>query len=622
VHTGEQATAATNLSSTHILEEQHPYAPPLDNPLPRAVTRHNYFELLDGEWRFDLDLDDQGIQDAWPLGHNYSRKATWPGSIEDHMAAAKVEQKEQQEQADRPWQDKVIAWYERDFTLPERSQFPERSMFQITFGACGYETRVWLNGHPLATIDGAEIHYGEYTSFSYELPEDDLREVNRITVRIEDSLDADLPRGKQESHIYKRGGIWYQTYTGAVRSVWLEVVERNRLRTRVGAVATVEDKLARFNITTRIHDPGEYMVRLSVYEPHSDRLKSLATSDFRLRLEAGQKHQRLPMEIPGAKLWSPAAPNLYTLVAQLIDDDGHTAEVETQFGLRKIEARGCCIFLNNESIYLDGILYQPAQATYDEMRKHLVAMKQLGCNLVRVHISGIDPRIYNLADELGILIWIEVPSPHSSTRQSRANHHDELMRMLSVVETHPSVCIWSLYNEDWGAQDIATSEQTRRYIVDTYHFLKVDFPQFLVVDNDGWHHISWEGRLKSDLFTVHIYTDNIERWTALLAKLDAGDMEDVAAESLIVGDPFFLRRHVPVVISEWGGFGFPDYGGPQDAEERAKKIAAFKKQLRAHGIAGDVYTQATDVEDERNGLIDATTGALRVPKGLLTSRRD
>jgi beta-galactosidase/beta-glucuronidase len=622
VQAGEQATAATNLSSTHILEEQHPYAPPLENPLPRAVTRHNYFELLDGEWRFDLDLDDKGISEGWPLGHEYSKKATWPGSIEHHMAAAKAEQKEQQEQNDRPWQDKVIAWYERDFKLPDRSKFPERSMFQITFGACGYETRVWLNGHPLSTIDGAAIHYGEYTSFSYELPENDLLETNRITVRIEDSLDADLPRGKQESHIYKRGGIWYQTYTGAVRSVWLEVVERNRLRTHLGAVATVEDRLARFNVTTRIHDPGEYTVRLSVYEPHSDRLQSLATSDFKLRLEAGQKHQRLPMEIPGAKLWSPGEPNLYTLVAQLIDADGRIAEVETHFGLRKIEARGCCIFLNNESIYLDGILYQPAQATYDEMRKHLVAIKKLGCNLVRVHISGIDPRIYNLADEIGLLVWIEVPSPHSSNKQSRANHHDELMRMLSVVETHPSVCIWSLYNEDWGAQDIATSEDTRRYIVDTYHFLKVDFPQFLVVDNDGWHHISWEGRLKSDLFTVHIYTDSIERWNSLLEKLDTGDMEGVAAESLTAGDPFFLRGHVPVVISEWGGFGFPDYGGPKDADARAVKIAAFKKSLRMHRIAGDVYTQATDVEDERNGLIDATTGELRVSKGLLTSTID
>jgi hypothetical protein len=255
------------------------------------------------------------------------------------------------------------------------------------------------------------------------------------------------------------------------------------------------------------------------------------------------------------------------------------------------------------------------------MRRHLIAMKRLGCNLIRVHIAGIDPRIYRLADEIGLIIWVEVPSPHSSTEKSRANHHDELMRMLALIETHPSICIWSLYNEDWGAQDIATNPETRRYIVDTYHFLKVDYPQFLVVDNDGWRHISWEGRLKSDLFTVHLYTSDLEKWRELLDKLVDGQTEGVAAESLVVGDPFFLRRQVPVVISEWGGFGFPDYGGPKDNAARAEMIMEYKKELRSRGFAGDVYTQATDVEDERNGLIDAESGELRVPDGLLAAMK-
>jgi hypothetical protein len=445
--------------------------------------------------------------------------------------------------------------------------------------------------------------------------------VNRLTVRVEDSLDADLPRGKQESHVYKRGGIWYQTYTGAVRSIWLEVVERNRLRSRIGILAIVEDRHVRFDVTTRIHDPGAYRVRLTVFGRHGESAEPVATSEFPLTLAAGEKRQRLPMQLPGAKLWSPAEPNLYILIAELIDGDGYTAQVQTHFGLRKIEPRGCCVYLNNESIYLDGILYQPATATYEEMRKHLVAMKQLGCNLVRVHIAGIDPRIYNLADEMGMLIWVEVPSPHSSTRRSRENHRAELLRMLALIETHPSICVWSLYNEDWGAQDIATNPETQDYIVDTYHFLRVNHPQFLVVDNDGWHHISREGRLKSDLLTVHLYTPDLDHWRELLDRLVAGETDNVAAEPLIVGDPFFLRGQVPIVVSEWGGFGFPDYGGPTESAARSDEITAFKKELRSRGgFAGDVYTQATDVEDERNGLIDARSGALRVPEGLLSSR--
>jgi len=586
------------------------------NPLPRAVLRMNNYVLLDGQWRFAHDAEDVGLRDDWALGHHYEHQAQWPGSVEEHLAQARG----QQEGA--AWHDQVVVWYEREFNLPELAESSSRSMMQLTFGACGYETRVWLNGQLLKTIEGEDVHFGEYTSFTYELPQENLHLVNRLTVRIADTMDADLPRGKQESHVYKRGGIWYQTYTGAVRSVWLEAVERNRLRSRVGVVSVVEDQLVRFNLTLRIHDPGQYVIRLQVFDPlTTDRSAPLAESDFPLRLEAGQWQQRMVLEVPSAELWSPEAPNRYRLVAQLIDADGYAAQIETLFGLRKIEARGRYVYLNNQPTYLDGILYQPGQATFDEMQRHMHAMKALGCNLVRVHIAGIDPRIYNLADELGLLLWVEVPSPHSSTPRSRQNHRAELLRMVTLSETHPSIIIWSLYNEDWGAQDIATNAETREYIVDTYHFMQIAYPQFLVVDNDGWHHISHTGRLKSDLLTAHLYTPDLSRWQELLERLVGGEMEGTAAFPLVVGDPFFFRRQVPLIVSEWGGFGFSDYGGPQDAEARTNSIRAFKQELRRRAIAGDVYTQATNIEDERNGLIDPHTGALSVPEGLLASRQ-
>ncbi len=586
------------------------------NPLPRAVIRPNSFVLLDGEWNFSLDCEDRGIREGWHLGHHYQETAHWPGSVEEHM-----QQQKGQHLTER-WHGNIIVWYEREFPLPKQEEQMHHSMLQLTFGACGYETRVWLNGFPLRTIEGREVHVGEYTSFSYELDEKQLRPVNRLTVRIADTMDADIPRGKQESYVYKRGGIWYQTYTGAVRSVWLEAVERNRLRSRVGVVSIVEVRLVRFNLTTRIHDPGTYTIRLKVFKRKQDTEEPLAFDDFPLRLEAGQKQQRVVLDIPGAQLWSPDTPHLYRLVAQLIDSDGYVAEIEAHFGLRKIEARGCCVYLNNKSVYLDGILYQPGAASYDQIKKHMYAMKELGCNLVRIHIAGLDPRIYNLADKIGMLLWVEVPSPHRSSRKSRENHREELLRMLTLIETHPSVVIWSLYNEDWGAQDIATNIETRKYIIDMYHYMHINHSQFLVVDNDGWQHISLEGKLKSDLLTAHLYTPDASKWREVLDRLVKGDIEGVAAFPLVVGDPFFFRRQVPLVVSEWGGFGFPDYGGPKDAEERTELIKLFKQELRNRAIAGDVYTQATNIEDERNGLIDFETGNLKVPPGLLNSRAD
>jgi hypothetical protein len=584
------------------------------NPLPRAVSRANVYELLDGSWQFSLDRDNRGIEDRWFETHQYTEVADWPGSIEEQL-------EKHGHAPGTTWNDSVIAWYERTFPHPGRlgPDGQATSNWQITFGACGYETMVWLNGRLLTTTDGAEVHVGEYTSFSYEIPNEDWLPVNKITVRIADSMDADTPRGKQESHVYKRGGIWYQTYTGAVRSIWLETVERNRLRSRIGIVSTVEDNLVRINLTTRVADRGHYRIRLKVYHRKQPTPTPIAEDVFPVFLEPGQKIQRVVIAVPDAQLWSPENPHLYRLIATLIDEKGHEATIEGHFGLRKIEARGNKIYLNHKPVYLDGILYQPGTATYDEIKQHMYSMKELGCNLVRIHIAGVDPRIYNLADKLGMLLWVEVPSPHNSNQRSRENHREELLRMLALMETHPSIIIWSLYNEDWGAQDIDHNPDTQKYIVDMYHYMQIHHPQFLVIDNDGWKHISQEGRLKSDLLTAHLYMPDPTRWRELLDDLVNGKTEGVAAFPLTVGDPFFYRRQVPLVVSEWGGFGFADYGGPKDEDDRVPMIAQYKKDLRSRPIAGDVYTQATNIEDERNGLIDAKTGELRVPAGLLHS---
>jgi hypothetical protein len=82
------------------------------NPLPRAVIRQNSFILLDGEWRFAIDMNDIGLINGWHLGHKYEHTANWPGSIEEHMIAAKGQS------PDNVWRDKVFAWYEIVHHIP------------------------------------------------------------------------------------------------------------------------------------------------------------------------------------------------------------------------------------------------------------------------------------------------------------------------------------------------------------------------------------------------------------------------------------------------------------------------------------------------------------------------
>lgn len=589
------------------------------NPLPRSIQRREAFVLLDGEWKFTLDVEDAGLREKWFVQHTYTVTANFPGSIESYFAAVQDLKEKFDLYADS---NDVIAWYERDFTIPEE-WFTADKLTQLTFGACGYETRVWLNGSPLKTIEGEEIHFGEYNSFSYELPKELLQPVNRLTIRVVNSLDADIPRGKQASRVYKQGGIWYQTISGAVRSVWIEPVGRNRLRSRLGVISSLRDHLVEFDITTLVHDAGLYRLRLTVSDYRKkdtgEAGESLVTTEFELPLEIGERVQRVPLAMTNAEFWSPTAPNLYHLRAELVAPDGTIAGIESHFGLRKIGAHGRRVYLNNQQIYLDGILYQPGVSTFEEMRRHLYAIKKLGCNLARVHIAGIDPRIYDLADEIGLLLWVEIPSPHSSNQTSRDNHWAELQRMLVFIASHPSIVILSLYNEDWGVEDIKTNIETRRYISNTFDYLRLNYPQLLVVDNDGWNHVSQNGRLSSHLLTAHVYTPSPSGWVSALDRLAAGEMHGVTAQPLIVGDPYFYRGQSPLIISEWGGFGFSNYGGPGESEARHRLIKLFKDEMRSRQIAGDVYTQATSIEDEINGIIDAQTGELLVPAGLLDS---
>lgn len=588
------------------------------NPLPRSIVRRTAFELLDGEWRFALDAEDRGLNEQWQNGYDYTDKAFFPGSIESHLSVAKDVKEAHSLYSNS---DVVVAWYERDFSIPNDWQNSTDQLTQLTFGACGYETRVWLNGVALKTIEGEVVHYGEYNSFTYELPPELLAPVNRLTVRVSDTIDSQIPRGKQASRVYKQGGIWYQTISGAVRSVWIEQVGRNRLRSRLGVISSLRDSLVEFDLTTRIHESGVYRLQLTITPQNrpKDNKEIAVKAGFELTLEPGEKQQRVPVEIPEAELWSPAAPNLYHLSAELVAPDGSVTGIETYFGMRKIGARGRKIYLNNEPIYLDGILYQPGVSTFEEMRRHLLAMKRLGCNLVRVHIAGIDPRIYAIADEIGLMLWVEIPSPHSSTPVSRDNHWAELQRMLVFIASHPSIVILSLYNEDWGAEDITTNIETRRYISNTFDYLRLYYPQLLVVDNDGWNHVSRRGKLCSHLLSVHVYTPDSAAWASVLDRLVAGETEGVAAQPLIVGDPYFYHGQVPLVISEWGGFGFTDYGGPGDNDEKTKRIREFKREMRRRKVAGDIYTQATSIEEETNGIIDSSSGELHVPPGLLNS---
>ena len=116
-------------------------------------------------------------------------------------------------------------------------------------------------------------------------------------------------------------------------------------------------------------------------------------------------------------LWSPDTPNLYRVETSLRAGGQVQDSYSDTCGFRTVEARDGRIYLNGQPIYLRGVLdqayypetiYTPPSVEFleDQARK----AKALGLNCLRIHIKIEDPRYYEVADRLGLLIWTEIPN--------------------------------------------------------------------------------------------------------------------------------------------------------------------------------------------------------------------
>lgn len=163
-------------------------------------------------------------------------------------------------------------------------------------------------------------------------------------------------------------------------------------------------------------------------------------------------------EITTPQLWSPKSPSLYTCTVTLKSSHGEQQLVE-RFGVRSVEWVEHGPFkLNGERLLLRGTHYHEDHAGVaaavpdDVVRQTLQAMKDMGANFVRLGHYQQAPLVLDLCDELGLLVWEEIPwcrgglGGDSFKQQCR----DMLRNLIDQHYNHPSVILWGLGNEnDW-----------------------------------------------------------------------------------------------------------------------------------------------------------------------------
>lgn len=152
------------------------------------------------------------------------------------------------------------------------------------------------------------------------------------------------------------------------------------------------------------------------------------------------------------QLWSPKHPKLYDVTVSCAGD-----EIQEKVGFREIRVEGMDILLNGEAVFLKGISCHEesvcgGKALSDEERIENVKLaKELGCNFMRVAHYPHSERMAQLADELGILLWEEIPVYWSVAFDSEDTYQDAQNQLKELIKrdyNRASVIIWSVGNEN------------------------------------------------------------------------------------------------------------------------------------------------------------------------------
>jgi hypothetical protein len=197
----------------------------------------------------------------------------------------------------------------------------------------------------------------------------------------------------------------------------------------------------------------------------------------------------------------------------------------------------------------------------------MLEARQLGLNCLRLHIKPADPRYLDLADEMGLLMWEEVPSWRTLYPKERLERQGDLpvsvrqrvrSTLFGLIERdrhHPSVVIYSIVNEDWGTQ-LVLSAADRAWLADLYAEAKALDPSRLVCDNSPCH----GGRgpnvhVRTDIDDFHIYYGMPDGAAAFAAFVESFGQRPAWTFS-----PFGDAQrsgHEPLILSEFGNWGLP-----------------------------------------------------------------
>lgn len=314
-------------------------------------------------------------------------------------------------------------WYQKDFLLEKK----EGKRYFIHFGAVNYEAFVYINGKSVGK------HIGGFTPFNYEITDVVNDGENFVVVKVDN---------KRRKEAVPTNNFDWWNYGGITRDVNIVALDETYIQDYSFALTDLEKK--EISVGVQCQGPSKAGKKVIVNIPELKLVKELQTD------EAGQAS--FNVNLKKVQLWDTENPKLYDVEVVLGDET-----IQDKIGFRTIETRGTDIVLNGNPMYLRGICIHeenPLNAsrahTMGESRMLLGWAKDLSCNFVRLAHYPHNENMTRLADEMGLLVWSEIPVYWTidwENEATYANAENQLTDMISRDKNRASVIIWSIGNE-------------------------------------------------------------------------------------------------------------------------------------------------------------------------------
>ena len=345
------------------------------------------------------------------------------------------------------YRERGFGWYRRHFQVDPADRGKH---FELQFDGVSTHCTVWVNG----TV--VHRNWCGYTSFSADitplLKYGD--EFNSVAVRV----DAEAQEG------------WWYEGAGIYRHTWL--VKRSPVHIVTDGVFTQPLRApdGKWSIPAEVtiaNSGGKHAkpkVEVTLLDPEG---KPVGTASQSCEVAAlGGATAKLTLAVKNPRLWSVDSPTMYSVKTVLKDGDSVLDETVTPAGFRTLRFDAATgFYLNDKPLKIQGVCVHQEHAGVgvampDSMWEFRVRkLKEMGVNAIRCSHHPPAAEFLQVCDRLGMLVMDEARNFKTSPEYIR-----QLEWMVRRDRNHPSVFMWSVFNEEPFQGTEVGYEMTRRLV--------------------------------------------------------------------------------------------------------------------------------------------------------------